>query len=657
MRKPISSPQTTFGSGEFGPYMESRSDLPDYFRSAKTLENWLVLPHGPIKRRPGFRNILKTSGSVDADSSRFVKFSFNTDQQYILLFSDIELRILRNDVIVDLITSPYTSNHIADIRYTHSGDTIIFTHPEYPVKRLTRNGADNDWTFSNITFTELPFYRFNRTVTITPSAVTGTGVTFTASDDYFSAAWVGRKFRINGGTVTVTAYTSATVIEGTIGDVDLTGTDASNAFEEWAWSSSKGYPRTCIFFQDRLVFGGTRALPGIIFGSNVSDYYNFADKVKNATTDVYEVTDSTAYTFNLTSTEQQSIKDLKAQQNLFVFSTEAESVVTGGGDNPITATNVRAATQSTNGINNLPVIDVQGELIFSTRNNKEIRSFVYDYTNDRFNALNKTIFAHHLFVDGKAPIDMAFMRGFKDTQANLLFVVRADGEIAVCTIDQEKNVLGWSRFKTNGLFKRVIVVSADHGDGLKETLYALIERDNGTFLEYLTEEDVFLDCHYVLTSGTAKTNWTGVTGLSGETCSVLADGLVHADTAVNGSGAFELVETAYTVHIGHEYTSLVETQDIVISIENQIKRVDDIRKVRARVELLDTKSLTVDGYPVPLRRLGDDLLDEPLPSFTGLASVTLGGSGYRSPTLTLSVSSPLPCTIASIVTDIKLRDN
>ena len=49
--------QFLFTKGEVGPYMEARADTNIYKAGVKTCENWLILPQGGIKRRPGFEFI------------------------------------------------------------------------------------------------------------------------------------------------------------------------------------------------------------------------------------------------------------------------------------------------------------------------------------------------------------------------------------------------------------------------------------------------------------------------------------------------------------------------------------------------------------------------------------------------------------------------
>ena len=55
-----------------------------------------------------------------------------------------------------------------------------------------------------------------------------------------------------------------------------------------------------------------------------------------------------------------------------------------------------------------------------------------------------------------------------------------DGDLCVMGINVERDVIGWSKWTTNGTIKRIIEVD--------DSLYALIDRTNGYFLEKLSEE-------------------------------------------------------------------------------------------------------------------------------------------------------------------------
>ena len=75
--------------------MEGRTDFAKYFNGASNIENFVVLPHGPVTRRPGtyFVSEVKTS----ANSTRLIPFTFSTEQTYILEFGNQYIRFFKDD--------------------------------------------------------------------------------------------------------------------------------------------------------------------------------------------------------------------------------------------------------------------------------------------------------------------------------------------------------------------------------------------------------------------------------------------------------------------------------------------------------------------------------------------------------------------------------
>ena len=46
---------------------------------------------------------------------------------------------------------------------------------------------------------------------------------------------------------------------------------------EDTWSATRGYPKTGVFHEGRLYFGGSKSLPSALFGSKVGDFFNFLE--------------------------------------------------------------------------------------------------------------------------------------------------------------------------------------------------------------------------------------------------------------------------------------------------------------------------------------------------------------------------------------------
>ena len=83
-----------FTGGEWTPRLESRVDLAKYQNACKTLENFIIMPHGGVYRRPGFHYVADATWH-DA-RSRLIPFEFNVEQSYVLEFSDLTMRVFMN---------------------------------------------------------------------------------------------------------------------------------------------------------------------------------------------------------------------------------------------------------------------------------------------------------------------------------------------------------------------------------------------------------------------------------------------------------------------------------------------------------------------------------------------------------------------------------
>jgi len=85
----------SFTAGELSSSMEGRTDFAKYFNGATNIENFVVMPHGPITRRPGtyFVSEIKTS----ANKTRLIPFTFSTEQTYILEFGNQYIRFFKDD--------------------------------------------------------------------------------------------------------------------------------------------------------------------------------------------------------------------------------------------------------------------------------------------------------------------------------------------------------------------------------------------------------------------------------------------------------------------------------------------------------------------------------------------------------------------------------
>lgn len=94
------------------------------------------------------------------------------------------------------VTSPYNAFDSFQVQYKQINDVMYLTHPDYPVHKLSRL-SDTSWTMAEVDWTYPPFLEENTgSITVTPSATTGTGITITASSALFNANHVGAYWEI-----------------------------------------------------------------------------------------------------------------------------------------------------------------------------------------------------------------------------------------------------------------------------------------------------------------------------------------------------------------------------------------------------------------------------------------------------------------------------
>ena len=181
-------PLTSFNTGQVSPLMEARADFQKYSSSCRTLENFLVTAQGPAKKRPGTKYI----ATAKAGSVRLLPFEYSTDDAYVLEAGNLYFRYYRDGgQILDPVdpvetTTVFDTDEIWTIRYAQSDDSMYLVDGTDPPQILTRADHD-DWTIEDVTFETGPFLPQNETTTtISASAITGMGVTLTASEPIFS---------------------------------------------------------------------------------------------------------------------------------------------------------------------------------------------------------------------------------------------------------------------------------------------------------------------------------------------------------------------------------------------------------------------------------------------------------------------------------------
>lgn len=235
VRVPINS----FQYGEISDSLIMRTDSPVYNQSAQRLENLLVTPEGAVIKRHGLEHQYTYSLTYDSshEQSHLFKFVFDSNEEYVISIEHQKVRCfqksnnnltLRSTLTqdVDGTALPFDEDYLQEYTAAQHGDVMFISHPLFAPRMLIRTSltsfeidtysfdarADNKVTFQ-------PYSKFHASgVTLDPSAVSGNGITLTTSANYWVADHVGTTVRYHESEITITGYTSATVVTGNVVD-------------------------------------------------------------------------------------------------------------------------------------------------------------------------------------------------------------------------------------------------------------------------------------------------------------------------------------------------------------------------------------------------------------------------------------------------------
>ena len=128
----VAAQLTNFTGGELSPRLDGRNDLSKYASGCKTLENFIVYPHGSAARRSGSTFIAEVADSDN--KTRLIPFEFSTTQTYMLEFSNLKIRVYKDDGAVlesDKTISAITKANPAVVTATShgysDGDEVVIT--------------------------------------------------------------------------------------------------------------------------------------------------------------------------------------------------------------------------------------------------------------------------------------------------------------------------------------------------------------------------------------------------------------------------------------------------------------------------------------------------------------------------------------------------
>lgn len=398
---------------------------------------------------------------------------------------------------------------------------------------------------------------------------------------------------------------------------------------ENVWSSTRGWPRSVTFHESRLYFGGSKSRPSTVWGSKIGLFFSFAPE---------ELLDDDAIEATLDTNQLNTIVDMISGRDFQIFTTGGEFFVPQLSNDPITPLRFVLKAVSRHGMKPGTRVEAfESGTMFIQRQGKALNEFLFSDTQATYVTQRISLLSGHLL---KGPSKMALLRSTETDQGDLLHIVNTtDGSMAVYSILRNQNVVAPSEFITDGNFLDVGV------DVTK--VYAVVKRtfnaSNKFFLELFGSE-YFTDCAFV---GSAA---SGATSLPHEAKSlvVITDGVPQSnETVSSGSITFDRPSTtAYEVGLG--FAVLARTMPVELRLQSgsRVSFKKRIAQVSAIVD--DSQHLNINNQAVPFRNFGSELLDEPVPVFTGIKRLD-GVLGYsRDAQITITQTLPLKMNLIGL---------
>ena len=407
-----------------------------------------------------------------------------------------------------------------------------------------------------------------------------------------------------------------------------------------AWNEKYGYPRTVGFFQDRLIFAGTKTQPYVLWMSKTGDYNNFSVEKASGT-----VTDDSAICLSFISRQQAEIKHICPASDLFVLTDSNEWIVSGG--STVTPSKCTNKAQTFRGCTEVEPISIGSRLIYVQKRSQTVRDMAYSFETDSYDGMDLTLLAKHL-LRGKTIVDAAYMQ---DPDSRLYFV-RSDGEIICLAYINDQKVYAWSHIITKGKYLSVCTVAAEETD----EVYTAVERNGKTYIEKMeTDKDsqdpkdyIMTDCSKVLTfdepDDAASVDW--ITG----TVSVLADGKFFEDVEIKEGTVTLPTKVSYMI-IGYPYRMTIELPNVEIQAQNGTMqgRYKNVRTVSLR--LLHTLGGSIgNGVGRNDTIKYEELSDQKIRLYTGDKEITIPNQGVeKNGRVIITSSDPYPFYLAALI--------
>jgi hypothetical protein len=571
---------------------------------------------------------------------------------------------------VDFVDGPYLDENISSTTLYASADTgsvtitasaNLFTSSDVgrlirfrEVLEITYSEWEANTSYANNAFVRYDGHVYKQVTGSTQTTNNSPPVHTSGTETYGNVDWEYR--HDDTGYVKITAFSSATSVTATVQTDDggiavlphqvVGSANATTRFSLGAFGGDQGFPRALAFYEERLFFAGTTGKPQSIFGSVSADFENHTPGTE----------DDSAINVTIASDKVNVIKHMLQGRFLQIMTTSAEFTMSGGsGSEALTPTNVNVLRETTFGTSDVTPIRAASSTIFVQKGQEKVKEITFSEAQDGLTGIELSILADHITRGGVS--DMVWQQ----EPELLIWFVHTDGRLIGLTYDKTNGAIGWHTHSLGG--DGVVESIASIPSGAEDQVYVSVKRtiDSSTYrhIEYLKPinfgedvEDAFYLDGGLTYSGSATTSISGINHLEGEEVAILADGATHANKTVT-DGKITLDRSASKVHLGYNYTSLMETLRLEGggndgTSQGNIKRIHSVTS-----RFLDTVGAEVGPDTANLDRIpfrnSSMAMGTAVPMFTGDKEISFPSGYDNDARVVVRQNQPLPMTVLAII--------
>jgi hypothetical protein len=433
--------QQNWSAGELSKKLAGRYDLGVYFNGAEWMQNFIATVQGMATFRSGSIFVWNTRDNQEAI---LVPFEYNTEQAYVLEFTNAKMRIIKDGGLVTETAQAITGITKANPAVVAYSGSDTFANGD----RVVISGVVGMTQVNNREFTVANVNAGANTFELS-------GINSTAYGTYTS-----------GGTVAEIVEVTTPYLEAELFDIDYAQTFDTmymvhSTYEprkitrssHTAWTvatysrtadpfGAGNYPSCVAFFEQRLIFAASDANPQRLWGSKGAAYDNFT--TGTAADD--------AFVYNIASGIADRIRWMVATEDFLAIGTAgSEFKASGGGqDDAITPTNISIKPPSFYGSARVKPIRLDSHILYIQRDSMTTRSFEFDAIQDGYTSINRNITSDQItrgrYGKPNGLKQLAYQSGFP----NITWGIKKDGLMTGLTFEPREQVNGWHKHVAGG---------------------------------------------------------------------------------------------------------------------------------------------------------------------------------------------------------------